>query len=132
MGHTFEPLSGAVIGAAIEVHATLGPGYREQAYERALAIELALRDLRADLQREVAVSYKGSEVARHRLDLVVEDHLVVEIKAAEAIAPAHVGQTVAYLRALDLRVGLVLNFARPTLQIRRVVASPRNEGRPRV
>ncbi len=99
-----------VIGAAIEVHRVLGPGFLESVYEEALCIELALRGIRFGRQMPVGVGYKGHTVGEARLDLVVDERLVVELKAVETFAPSHVAQILSYLKATHLRVGLLITF----------------------
>jgi GxxExxY protein len=120
-----------VIGAAIEVHRHLGPGFLESAYEEAMSIELALRGITFQRQFEMDVRYKGHVIATNRLDLLVEQRLVVELKAIEGIAPVHIAQTLAYATACGLELGLVLNFNVPTLKdggIRRVIRSTSKNG----
>ena len=115
-----------VIGAAIEVHKTLGPGFPEDLYEEALATEFQIRRIGYARQVPVAVRYKENEIGSFKLDLLVERVLVVELKCAAAIAPVHISQTIAYLKATDLSLGLILNFNLRSLRdqgIRRVVRS---------
>jgi len=121
MGHVFEDCSGRVIGAAVAVHTALGPGFLESIYQRALEIELDLRDIEFQRQFEVDVRYRGETVGRHRLDLLVEQSVVVELKAVSLILEAHLAQLRSYLKATDTRVGLLLNFSAPVLGVRRVV-----------
>lgn len=118
-----EELTGAIIGAAIAVHRELGPGFVEAVYENALAIELRARDVRHVRQLEVAVIYRGVEVGLHRLDLLVDQTIVVELKATKQIADAHFAVVRSYLRASGRTHGLILNFAKPTLEVKRVVAA---------
>jgi GxxExxY protein len=121
-----EQLAHRVIGAAIEVHKHLGPGFLESAYEEALAVELGLRRIAFRRQFEIDVSYKGRAIATQRIDLLIEDKLVVEIKAVEGIVPVHIAQTLSYLSAYGLELGLILNFNVPSLNergIRRVIRS---------
>jgi GxxExxY protein len=117
-----EELTGAVLGAAIAVHRELGPGFVESAYENALMIELGHRGIEYERQRLVPVLYRGEEVATHRLDLLVAREIVVELKAVREIADVHFVVLRSYLRAIGRRHGLLLNFAKPTLEIRRVTA----------
>jgi GxxExxY protein len=113
----------AVIGAAIEVHRVLGPGLFESIYEEALAIELALRSVPFRRQVSVDVEYKGRSVGQARLDMIVADSLVVELKAVEHLAPIHTAQVISYLRATGLRHGLLITFNVPALRlgIKRVI-----------
>ena len=103
-----------VIGAAIEVHRHLGPGFSEGVYEEALAIEFELRGVPFVRQPTVEVVYKGHSVGHGRPDFIVGGHLVVEIKAIPALGPAHQAQVISYLRALRSELGLLLNFKEPT------------------
>ncbi len=117
-----EELTGRIIGAAIEVHRELGPGFLESVYEAALAIELRHRRIPFERQVPVPVVYKGVEVHLHRLDLFVADEIVVELKAIRELLPVHFAVVRSYLRAADREHGLLLNFSRPKLEVRRVIA----------
>jgi len=100
-----------IIGAAIEVHRRLGPGLLESAYETCLAFELRLLGFRVDQQKPLPIVYKDVELdCGYRLDLVVEDAVVVEVKAVERLAPIHDAQLLSYLRLSEKRVGLLINF----------------------
>jgi GxxExxY protein len=105
-----DELAYEVIGAAIEVHRHLGPGYLENVYEEALALEFRLRGLPFERQKEVAVEYKEKPVGEGRLDFLVAERLVVELKAVEALAPIHRAQVISYLKSTRLRLGLLINF----------------------
>ena len=105
-----DQLAHEVIGAAIEVHRTLGPGYLESVYEEALAIELALRGIPFTRQVVIAVDYKGHSVGESRLDLLVGGQLVTELKAVEALAPIHSAQVISYLKTTGHPLGLLINF----------------------
>jgi GxxExxY protein len=117
----FEKLSKAIIGAAIKVHKELGPGFLESIYEEALKVELSEANLNFEYQKEIKIEYHGKEVGNHRLDLVIEKEIIVELKAVKELADAHLAQLLSYLKATNLKVGLLLNFAKPTLEIKRVV-----------
>ena len=112
-----------MIGAAIEVHRVLGPGFLESVYEEALAIELTLRGIPFARQVVASVGYKGRSVGEQRIDLLVADTLVVELKAVESLVPIHLAQVLSYLKATNLRLGLLITFNVGVLQrgIRRVV-----------
>ena len=119
-----KALSGEVIGAAIGVHRLLGPGLLESAYELALERELALRGFSVERQKPVPLEYKGMPLGDgFRLDLLVENSLLLEIKAVEALLPIHEAQLLTYLRLTARRFGLLLNFNEKSLKdgIRRVV-----------
>ena len=119
--HQFEALSRKIIGAAIEVHRKLGPGFLENIYEEALKIEFSERNLYFDSQKEIKIKYLGTEIGTHRLDLLVEKRIIVELKAVKEFSDMHFAQLRSYLRATGLKVGLLLNFAKPTLDIKRLV-----------
>jgi len=121
MGHDFETLSGQIIEAAIDVHRQLGPGFLESVYENAMKVALRKRGLAYAYQHEVRVFYEGEEVGLHRLDLVVQQEIVVELKAIKALEDIHFAQVRSYLKATGLHVGLLLNFNAPTLVIKRIV-----------
>jgi GxxExxY protein len=118
-----EQLSGAIIGAAIEVHRHLGPGLLESIYEDALMIELEMRGIAARRQVPIAMTYKGRAIGEFFADLVVEDRVVVELKAIAATGAVHVAQVMSYLRATGHRLGLLINFNVPVLHqgMKRVV-----------
>jgi GxxExxY protein len=119
-------LTEAVIGAAIDVHRILGPGFLESFYEEALCIELGARGIPLLRQVPVRVLYKGVPLGDARLDLVVDERLVVELKATERHVPVHLAQVLSYLKATDLTLGLLINFNVLSLRqgIRRVIRSP--------
>lgn len=121
MGRVFDELSGRVIAAAIEVHRRLGPGFVEGVYEQALRIELTQRHIPFESRKEILVSYEGQVVGRHVLDLLVDGELVVELKAVARLEQVHLAQVKSYLRAVDSGVGLLMNFAGTTLEVKRVV-----------
>ena len=117
-------LSGEVIGAAIEVHRLLGPGLLESAYELALARELALRGVRVERQKAVPLEYKGTALGDgFRIDLLVQEQVIVEIKAVERLQAIHEAQLLTYLRLADKRLGLLINFNEKTIKegVKRVV-----------
>ena len=104
-------VSGKIIGAAIEVHKHLGPGLLESAYEECLCCELDLRVIEFKRQVPLPLNYKGLNLdCGYRLDLLVEDKIIVELKTVETIAPIHEAQMLTYLKVRDKRVGLIINF----------------------
>jgi GxxExxY protein len=115
----------AIIGAAIEVHKTLGPGLLESAYEQCLCRELELRGITFKRQVLLPVAYKGIELdCGYRLDVLVEDQVVVEIKTVESLFPIHEAQLITYLKLGGWQVGLLINFNVPILKqgiVRRVL-----------
>lgn len=116
-------LASAVIGAALEVHRILGPGFLESVYEEALAIELDLRGILFERQKMLGVSYKGYQIGEGRTDFVVENSLIVELKAVEKLQPVHQAQVLSYLKAAGYRLGLLINFHEGLLRdgLKRVV-----------
>jgi len=120
MESTQSDLSGQIIGAAIRVHEALGPGFLEAIYEEALCIELAEVGLKYARQFPVKITYCERPIGEHRLDLLVEGKVVVELKAVVDFDPIHYAVTRSYLKATDCELGLLLNFATPVLSIKRV------------
>ncbi len=117
-------ISEGVLGAAIEVHRTLGPGLLESSYELCLAHELEQRGWRVVRQQALPLVYKRIRLeAGYRIDLLVEGKVVVEVKAVDALAPVHKAQLLTYLKLTGCRLGLLLNFNEPVLKdgIRRIV-----------
>jgi GxxExxY protein len=113
-------LSGKIIGAAIRVHQELGPGFLESIYEEALGIELHELGLKFQRQVAVPIRYREHAIGEHRLDLLVEAAVVVELKAITAFEPIHFATVRSYLKATNCELGLLLNFAASTLQVKRV------------
>lgn len=108
---TDNELTHEIIGAAIEVHKALGPGLLESAYEECLVRELGLRNLRVERQKPLPLVYKDVKLdCGYRVDLLVEDRIVVELKAIEALAPVHDAVVLTYLRLSGRRIGLLINF----------------------
>ena len=105
-----DELARAVIGAAIEVHTVLGAGFLESVYERALTVELGLRRIPFQAQAPIALNYKSQPVGNARLDLLVGNELIVELKAVDQLHPIHHAQVINYLRATGLNLGLLINF----------------------
>jgi GxxExxY protein len=113
-------LTRTTIGGAFTVGNLLGCGFLEKVYENALAVELRGRGLVVSQQHEFEVSYKGQIVGTYYADLLVQDRLVVEVKAVQAINPVHEAQCLNYLRASRLSLCLLINFARPRVELRRI------------
>jgi GxxExxY protein len=105
-----DELAHQVIGAAIEVHRILGPGFLESVYEEALAIEFDLRGIPYERQKPMVLQFKGNTVGDSRLDFLVGDELVVELKAVEAIHPIFPAKVIHYLKMSGLQLGLIINF----------------------
>lgn len=105
-----ERIAHEVIGAAIEVHRILGPGFLEKVYERALVHELSLRGIAVQPQKEIYVLYKDILIPGQQLDILVCDRIILELKAVDHLAPIHEAQLISYLKATGLRLGLLINF----------------------
>ncbi len=119
-----DELSGLIIGAAIEVHKCLGPGLLESAYEECLCRELSLQGISFERQKSLPVTYKGIDLdCGYRLDILVENLVILELKAVEKLVPIHEAQLLTYLKLSDLWLGMLVNFNVPILRdgIRRVV-----------
>ena len=110
-----DPVTEGIIGAAIEVHRHLGPGLLESVYEEALCHELSLRTIPFERQKEVDVAYKDIVIKNQRLDLLVAGQVVVELKSTETDHPIYKAQVLSYLKACDLKRGLILNFGKKTM-----------------
>jgi len=114
-------LSYRVMQAVYEVHNALGPGYAESVYEESLALELGLRGIAYARQPCVSVTYKGHSVGAQRLDLLVEGKIVLEIKAVPALNDLFRRQTLSYLKATGLRLGILINFGAARVEYKRIV-----------
>jgi len=110
-----DAITEQIIGAAIEVHRLLGPGLLESIYEEALCVEFELRGIRFQRQIDFDVDYKGRPIKGQRIDLIVEDEVVVELKAAAAVHEIVTAQVLSYLKATGLKRALVMNFSAPRL-----------------
>ena len=124
-GDEVDRLANRVIGAAIEVHRMLGPGFLESVYEEALCVELGLRGIPFARQAAIGVSFKGQTVGEGRVDLLVAGKLIVELKAVESLSAVHSAQLLSYLKAAGCKLGLLINFNVLLLRngIKRVVLS---------
>jgi GxxExxY protein len=112
-----DPITGQIIGAAIEVHRQLGPGLLESAYRECLCHELRLRGFTPLRERVVPLIYKGIRVdAGYRADLIVDERILIELKCVERLAPIHTTQVTTYLRLSSLHLGLLINFNVPLLR----------------
>jgi GxxExxY protein len=120
-------LTERVLGAAITVHRELGPGFLEKIYEHALCLEFDRQRIPYARQVRIPISYKCRPCGFHQLDLVVETTVITELKAAKAFEDIHFATVLSYLKASNLPVALLLNYARPTLAIRRFGQQGRNQ-----
>lgn len=116
-----DAISQRVIRCAFDVSNTLGVGFLEKVYENALCIELKRAGLRFQSQKPIVVNYKGSQIGEYVADVIVESKLLLELKALSMLCSSHDAQVMNYLKATNLSVGLLLNFGRPKLGIKRIV-----------
>ncbi|MEM9415718.1 MAG: GxxExxY protein [Planctomycetota bacterium] len=118
-----EDLARRVIGAAIEVHRTLGPGFLEKVYQRAMSVELDYQGIEHRVESPITVWYRDVNVGEGRADILVTDHLIIELKTVDAISDIHRAQVLSYLKATGLRLGLLMNFNTPVLKdgIQRII-----------
>jgi GxxExxY protein len=116
-----EELTERIIGAAIDVHKKLGPGFLESIYENALVIALEKIGLKVERQKEISVIFEGKEIGRHRLDLLVDDTIILELKAVKYFEDVHFAVVRSYLRAFGLQHGLLMNFSKTVLDVKRVI-----------
>ena len=116
-----KDLTGKIIGAAMEVHSTLGCGFLESVCEEALAVEFGLRKVTFERQKPLDVFYKGTNVKKSICDFLVAGTILVELKATKELAETDMAQVLNYLKVTDLRLGLLLNFGAPSLQYKRLI-----------
>ena len=111
------------IGCGIRVHQTLGPGFIETVYRNAFRLELDAASIPFECEKSIVIRYRGAPIATHRVDLIVSDQIIVELKAVSCIERVHVAQVLSYLKATGLQIGLLMNFNAPTLPsgLRRIV-----------
>lgn len=123
--NSLNDLSRAVIGAGIEVHRHLGPGLTEPLYKAAFKLELNLRGIPYKSQEWITVSYKEHPLGRRRIDLIVDDRLIVELKSVDKLAPVHSAQLISYLRLTGHHLGLLINFNVALLKegVKRIILS---------
>ena len=119
--YKYSDLTSRIIGCAMEVHKTIGNGFQEVVYQRSLAIEFELQKIGFARELEMQLFYKGVEVGSRRVDFLVEDKVMVEIKALIQLEDVHLAQAINYLEAYRLEVGLLINFGSKTLQFKTVM-----------
>jgi GxxExxY protein len=110
-----------ILKVAIKVHKILGPGFAERFYEKALIHELVKNKIKCVTEEEINIKYDGILLGRQRADLIVEDEVIVELKAVSEINEINIAQVVSYLKASGKKIGLILNFGRNKLEIKRVI-----------
>ena len=116
-----KELSYAIMQAAFEVHNKLGPGFLESLYEKALIIELISCGYQVEQQKQVIVKYKDQVIGKHILDLIINEHIILELKTVSTIAPIHKQQALSYLKATGLELAIIINFGSSRVQSYRVV-----------
>lgn len=117
----YKELTYSIIGALIEVHKTLGPGFLESAYHEAVIKELQKRGLKVETEKQIVLQYKGEVIKKQRIDLVVENKVLVEIKTVSKLVRMHIKTVLAYLKASGLKIGILANFAKNRLEYRRLI-----------
>ena len=117
----YKELSYQIMAAVFEVHNTLGFGFLEKVYERALLKELCLRGISVEAQKEIKVYYKGDEIGTYFADLVVNNEILLELKAVDNLNNTHKAQVLNYLKATCLKLGLLINFGRERVECERLV-----------
>jgi GxxExxY protein len=117
----YRELSYQIMQAVFEVHNTLGPGFLETIYEEALAQELIIRLIPFERQKEVIVNYKGRAIGLHRLDLIIDDKILLELKAVSTLMDVFKQQTLSYLKATGLKLGILINFGSSRVEYIRIV-----------
>lgn len=119
--YKYQKLTHDIIGAAMEVHRHLGNGFQEVVYQRALAIELSMRNINFEREKEMPLSYKGFDIGTRRVDFFIEEKIMLEIKAVIQLEDVHLAQAINYLEAYGMEIGLLINFGCPSLQFKRVM-----------
>ena len=117
----FQEITREIIGAAFEVHKILGYGFLEKVYENAMLVELQLRRLKVENQKLIRISYKGEPVGDYVADILVEEKVIVELKAEKEFNQKHEAQLLNYLKATGLKVGLLINFGEDKCKPKRLV-----------
>jgi GxxExxY protein len=115
-----EDLTRKIIGCAMKVHSTLGNGFQEVIYQRALAIELSYEGIAFEREKEMGIFYRGEHIGTRRVDFFVDGAIMVELKALFALEDVHLAQAMNYLEAYNMEIGLLINFGAKSLQFKRV------------
>ncbi len=118
--YKYSELTGKIIGCAMKVHSTLGNGFQEVIYQRCLAIEMEKQELVFARELEMPIYYEGTDVGTRRVDFLVEDKIMVELKALSKLEDVHLAQALNYLEAYKLETGLLINFGSKSLEFKRV------------
>lgn len=117
----YPDLSYKIMGTIFKVHSELGPGFLESIYEKALIIELSENSLKVETQKPINIFYKKKKIGTHRLDIVVENKVVIELKAVERFSIHHKAQLTSYLKASKYKLGILVNFSKSKVEYKRVI-----------
>jgi len=120
MENNIDQLTHKIIGCAMQVHSTLGNGFQEVIYQRALAIELAFQQLSFEREKEMPIFYRNEQIGTRRVDFFVEEQVMVELKAVEKLEGVHKAQAINYLEAYGMTDGLLINFGNVSLEFKRI------------
>lgn len=123
--YPLSDLTGKIIGCAMEVHSTLGNGFQEVIYQRALAREMSYQNVAYSREHVMPIFYKGEQIGTRRVDFFVEESVMVELKAVIQLLDAHLAQAINYLEAYQMEIGLLINFGSPSLTFKRVTKPKR-------
>ncbi len=115
-----EDITRRIIAAAMKVHSTLGNGFQEVIYQRAMVIEMPYQSLAFEREKEMSIYYRGVEIGKRRVDFFVEKLIMVELKAVIQLEDVHLAQAINYLEAYNMEIGLLINFGAKSLQFKRV------------
>lgn len=118
--YPLSDLTERIIKVAIDVHKTLGPGFTEKIYQRALYLEFKRNNFKFDREKRITIMFKKVNLGYDTIDFDVEDKVLLELKSVSEINQIHVAQLISYLKAANRKVGLILNFAKPVLEIKRI------------
>ncbi len=121
--YKYSDITGKIIGAAMKVHSTLGSGFQEVIYQRALTIEMAKASLTHQRELEMPIFYDDQQIGTRRVDFLVEEKVMVELKAVSRLEDVHLAQAINYVEAYHLEIGLLINFGAKSLEWKRVINS---------
>ncbi|MBI5217931.1 MAG: GxxExxY protein [Bacteroidia bacterium] len=124
--YKYKEITGSIIGAAMQVHKTLGNGFQEVIYQRAMAIEMPLFNLSFKREFEMPIFYRDQQIGTRRVDFLVEEVISVELKAIIKLEDVHLAQAINYLEAYNIEVGLLINFGSKSLEFKRLINSKYN------
>ena len=116
----YRDLTHEIIGASMEVHKELGPGFSESIYHNALLLEFKLRGIKIETEKKIEVSHKGEIVGEYFIDLLADEKVILELKAVDVLTSIHEAQIISYLKALNCKIGLLINFGQKSLEYKRI------------